>query len=62
MKDKRLRDLHQTDKKVIIFKPEDCLNYIKPSRKLFLKNPFHSEGPLPESKGNDHDFRERYRI
>ena len=45
-----------------MFKPEDCLNYTKPNRKFFLKDPFLSEGPLQESKGNDNDFRERYRI
>jgi hypothetical protein len=62
MKNKRLRVIRQTDKQGVIFRPEDCLNYIKPNRKTFLKNPFHSEDPLPESKGNDHDLRERYRI
>jgi hypothetical protein len=62
MKNKRLRDTHQLNKKMVIFKPEGCLNYIKPNRNLFLKDPFLSKGSLPESKGNDYDFRERYRI
>lgn len=62
MKNKQLRVVHPTNKKLVLFRPEDCLNYIKPNRNLFLKNPFHSEEPLPESKGNENDFRERYRI
>lgn len=62
MKTKRLRDLHQTKKKMAIVKPEDCLNYQNPNRRLFLRNPLLSQGPPPEARGNDHDFRERYRI
>jgi hypothetical protein len=62
MKNKRLRVIHPTNKKVVMIRPEDCLNYIKPNRKFILKDPFHSEGSLPESKGNDNDYRERYRI
>ncbi len=62
MRKKHLEIIQQTNKKVVMFKPEDCLNYIKPNRKFFLKDPFLSEGPLQESKGIDNDFRERYRI
>jgi hypothetical protein len=62
MKNKRLRVIPPTNKKVPIFKPEDCLNYLEPNRRLFLRNSFLSEGPLPEAKNGDHDFRERYRI
>ncbi len=62
MKNKQSKDTHQTKKKRIIFKLEDCLNYVKPNRKLFLKDPLLSEGPLQESIGINNDFRERYRI
>jgi hypothetical protein len=62
MKKKHLEVIQQINKKVVIFKPLECLNYIKPSRNAFLEDPFHSEAPLQESRGIDNDFRERYRI
>ena len=62
MKKKHLEIIQQTNKKVVIFKPLECLNYIKPNRKFFLEGPFLSQGPLQESKDIDNDFRERYRI
>ena len=62
MKNKSLKDSHQLNKRKVLFKPEDCLNYVKPNRKFVLKDTFLSEGPLQESKGIDNDFRERYRI
>jgi hypothetical protein len=62
MKNQRSKDTRQTNKKKIIFKLEDCLNYVKPNRKFFLKDPSLSEGPPQNPKGIDNDFRERYRI
>jgi hypothetical protein len=62
MKNKPLKVVHQTNKKMVIFRPQDCLNYVEPNWKLFLKDFFHSEGLLPESKCHDNEMRERYRI
>jgi hypothetical protein len=60
MKNNRLKYTH--DKKKLIFKPEDCLNYIKPNQRIILRDPFLFKGPPLVAKDNDHDFRERYRI
>ena len=64
MKKKELRVIRQTNKnkKVVLFKPQDCLNYTKPNRNLFLKDLFNAEDPSREGKSHDNDYRERYRI
>lgn len=61
MKNKRLKVIHQKNKKMVIFRPQDCLNYIKPNRNFFLKDSFHPGDLQSESKGNDDEMRERYR-
>lgn len=62
MKKKQLKVIHPTIKDVAIYKPLECLNYIKPNLNYGPKGLSNFGFSLPGSKNNDEDMRERYRI
>ena len=62
MKNKQLKHSQVNGKKRFLFKPEDCLNYIKANRRNLFKNFFPAKDSWGEYQDIEDDLRERYRI